>query len=253
FLLRPLSDYYSYKELESLKQNKSLDRTLGFDHIYVIHLGHRTDRRKRLDDIASYLGLDFDYFTAFSKNDVQTLDRFGSADMNLPQKATYLSHYYIYKLMVEENYNSILILEDDADFEINITAIMKDIHRDLPSSWEILYVGHCFERIGEQVGKSTSVHRLYKTVAPMCSHAYAISYSGARKLIELLDPMVPRGTIDYSISVVVVEGKLSSYSIHPQPIVQWKASDNPSDIPGSMTLSFNTLNSTSHFLGYSGS
>ncbi|KAF0506670.1 putative inactive glycosyltransferase 25 family member 3 [Gigaspora margarita] len=250
FLLRPLFDYYSYKELKLQKQNKSLDRTLGFDHIYVINLDYRMDRRKRLDDIASYLGLDFKYFPAISKDDVQTLNRYGSADMNPSAKACYLSHYYIYKLMVAENYNSALILEDDADFELNITDIMTDIHRDLPASWEVLYVGHCFESVGEQVGKSSSVHRLYKSVSPMCLHAYAISYSAVHKLIELLDPVIPRGSVDYSLKVLIDEGKISSYSVHPQPIVQWKATDNPSDITNSIPLSFSLLNSTSRFLGY---
>ncbi|CAG8647367.1 886_t:CDS:1, partial [Racocetra fulgida] len=158
--------------------------------------------------------------------------------MSPPQKACYLSHYSIYKLIVDKGYNSVLILEDDADFELNITAIMTDIHRDLPDSWETLYVGHCYEYIGEQVGKNSSVHRLYKSVFPMCTHAYAVSYSGARKLVELLDPMTPRGTVDYSLAVVISEGNISSYSVHPQPIVQWKADDNPADIPDSLRLEF---------------
>ncbi|CAG8789129.1 27760_t:CDS:1, partial [Dentiscutata erythropus] len=214
FLLQPLFDYYSYKELESLKQNKSFNRTLGFDHIYVVHLDHRTDRRKRLDNIASYLGLDIDYFSALSKDDERVLNRYGTSELSPPQKATYLSHYFLYKLMVDKNYNNILILEDDADFELNITAIMTDIHSDLPSSWEILFVGHCFEATGDQVGETSSVHRLYRSIFPMCSHAYAISYSGVRKLIELLDPMIPRGPIDYSLMVVIEEGKISSSTTH---------------------------------------
>ncbi|CAG8791240.1 8886_t:CDS:1, partial [Racocetra fulgida] len=103
---------------------------------------------------------------------------------------------------------------------LNITAIMTDIHHDLPPSWEMLYIGSCFEFMGEQVGKSSSVHRLYKSVAPMCLHAYTVSYSGAQKLLELLDPEVPFGAVDSSLSVVVRDRKVSSYSVHPQPIVQ---------------------------------
>ncbi|CAG8548015.1 10214_t:CDS:1, partial [Racocetra fulgida] len=232
------------------KEFRIANRTLGFDHIYVIHLDYRTDRRERLDEISSYLGLDFDYFSAVSKNDEQFLNRFGSGDMDLPQKACYLSHYLIYKEIIDKGYDSALILEDDVDFELNITAIMTDIHHDLPPSWETLYIGSCFESMGEQVGKGSSVHRLYKSVAPMCLHAYAVSYSGAQKLLELLDPEVPLGTVDYSLSEVVRYGKVSSYSVHPQPIVQWKSTDNPSDIPNSQLLSFDLLNSTLRFLGY---
>ncbi|CAG8717446.1 16336_t:CDS:1, partial [Racocetra fulgida] len=228
------------------------NRTLGFDRIYVVHLDYRTDRRERLDKIASYHGLDFVYFSAFTKNDEQILKKYGSADMRPSQKACYLSHYFIYKLIIEEEYNNILILEDDADLELNITATMTDIHRDLPASWDLLYVGHCFESVGEEVGNSSSVHKLYKSVAPMCTHGYAVSNLGARKLVKLLDPVIPRGTIDYSLTVVIKENNLSSYSVHPPVIAQWNAANNPSDIENSQRYSFSLLNSTLAFLGYKG-
>ncbi|CAG8708720.1 25188_t:CDS:1, partial [Dentiscutata erythropus] len=206
--------------------------------------------RERLDKIASYLGLDFDYFSAISKNDEQILRKYGTAFMTPSQKACYLSHYFIYKEIIYKGYNNALILEDDADFELNITAIMTDIHRDLPASWETLYIGHCFEPVGEQVGRSSSVHRLYKSVVPMCLHAYAVSYSGACKLIELLDPVIPLGPVDFSVSLVVNDRKVNSFSVHPPTISQWKAPDNTSDIPASKIISFSLLNSTLHFLGH---
>ncbi|CAG8438568.1 8227_t:CDS:2 [Scutellospora calospora] len=139
--------------------------------------------------------------------------------MSLPQKSCYISHYLIYKLMIDKSYNSVLILEDDVDFELNVTAIMTDIYRDLPASWELslLYVGHCFEYVGKQVGKSSFVHRLYKSNM-YATHAYAVSYSGANKLVDLLDPVTPHGTVNYSLRVVVRKGSISSYSVHPQPI-----------------------------------
>ncbi|RIB08464.1 glycosyltransferase family 25 protein [Gigaspora rosea] len=245
FCLQLLLD--NSNDLNLQKQFIPFNRTLGFNHIYIIHLKNRIDRRERLEEISSYLGLDFDYFPAISKNDKQILSRYGSADMNLQQKACYLSHYFLYKQIIDKGYNSVLILEDDADFELNITAVIADIYRDLPASWDMLYLGHCFEGIGELVGKSSPVHRLHKSMFPMCTHAYAVSYSGVRKLIDLIDPVIPRGTVDYSISVVIEEKNVSSYSIHPQLIVQWK---DHSDISGSLDLFFNLLNSTSRFLGY---
>ncbi|KAF0548460.1 procollagen galactosyltransferase 1 [Gigaspora margarita] len=235
------------EDLNLQKESKPSNRTLGFDRIFVVHLDRRTDRRERLNEIASYHGLEFDYISAITKDDEQILRKYGSADMSPSQKACYLSHYFIYKQIIDRGYNSVLILEDDADFELNITAAMADIHRDLPASWEMLYVGHCFEGVGGQVGKGSQVHRLHKSVFPMCTHAYAVSHSGARKLINLIDPLIPRGTVDYSIAVIIKEGKIASYSVHPQLIVQW---GDPSDIPNSQALTFHLLNSTLHFLGY---
>ncbi|CAG8592405.1 7740_t:CDS:2, partial [Racocetra fulgida] len=207
------------------KEFRPINRTLGFDHIYVIHLDYRTDRFARLNEISSYLGLDFDYFPAVSKYDEQFLRRFGTADMDFSQKACFLSHYLVYNQIIDKGYNSTLILEDDVDFELNITAIMNDIHHDLPSSWETLFVGTCQEReflVGERVGKSSSLHKLYTALSTMCMHAYAVSYSGVRKIVELLDPVTPYAT------------------------------DNPSDIPGSWETFHNLYNSTLRFLGHNG-
>ncbi|CAG8711618.1 17544_t:CDS:1, partial [Cetraspora pellucida] len=161
FWFRLWFDYSNYSEDQNFqKEFNPTNRTLGFDHIYVIHLDYRTDRFERLNEISSYLGLDFDYFSAVSKYDEQFLRRFGTANMDLSQKACFLSHYLVYKQIIDKGYNSTLILEDDVDFELNITAIMNDIHHVLPSSWETLYVGSCQELVGELVGKNSSLHKL---------------------------------------------------------------------------------------------
>ncbi|CAG8651738.1 4087_t:CDS:1, partial [Scutellospora calospora] len=200
--------------------------------------------REKFDNIASYFDLEFDYFSAISKYNRHILRKFGTADMDFAQKAVFISHYSIYKIMIDKGYNNVLILEDDVDFELNITAIMTDIHRDLPASWDVLYVGHCYESVGEQISKNSFVHKLYKSVDPLCTHAYAVSHSGVHKLVKFIDPVKPYGTIDHSLSALVREGNISSYSVHPQPIVQWKSADNPSDIPKSWGASFNIFNST---------
>ncbi|CAG8816814.1 23038_t:CDS:1, partial [Cetraspora pellucida] len=245
--------YSNYSEDPNLQKEFSpTNRTLGFDHIYVIHLDYRTDRFERLKEISSYLGLDFDYFPAVSKYDEEFLRRFGTANMDLSQKACFLSHYLVYKEIIDKGYNSALILEDDVDFELNITVIMNDILHDLPSSWETLYVGSCQELVGERVGKNSSLHKLYMSVYPICTHAYAVSYSGVRKIVELIDPVTPCSTIDQCLKIEITDGRLSSYTVHPHPIVQWKADDNPTDIPISWETLHSLYNSTLRFLGYNG-
>ncbi|CAG8620770.1 22419_t:CDS:1 [Cetraspora pellucida] len=250
FLLRPLFDNFEDSTLH--KEFRSSNRTLSFDHIYVIHLDHRTDRLEKLNELSSYLGLDLDYFTAVSRYNERFLRKFGTGNMNPSQKACYLSHHLIYRQIIDKGYKSALILEDDVDFELNITAIMADIHHELPLFWDVLYVGHCNERKGELVGNSSYAHKLYKSMRPACMHAYAVSYFGVRKLVEMLDPVVPITAIDNSLPDLISNKKVTSYSVHPQAIAQWKAADNPSDIPTSWSTHHSLLNSTLHFLGYKG-
>jgi hypothetical protein len=117
--------------------------TLGFSHIYVINLAYRTDRRHRMETIASFHSLDFDFFTAISKDDNKTLNEYKTIGVGPSHKACYVSHYKVWELIAHHRYESALILEDDVDFEMNISPIMSKVHRDVPADWEMLYLGHC--------------------------------------------------------------------------------------------------------------
>ncbi|CAG8788602.1 25641_t:CDS:1, partial [Dentiscutata erythropus] len=249
YLISSLFEFSNNSQKE-IKEIKPSNRTLGFDHIYVINLYYRTDRRDRMDKLASYLDLDFDYFSAASRYDNSLFRKYGYGELSPSRRACYLSHYMIYKLIIDEGLNNALILEDDVDFETNIAAITTEIHRNLPAYWDTLYIGHCFESIGKLVDNSSFTNRLYESVMPVCAHAYAVSNWGARKLLEKLDPMIPHDAIDLALLEIIKNKEITSYSVHPAPIIQWKSKNNPSDIPESYPTYFSLKNSTLHFLGY---
>ncbi|RIB28229.1 glycosyltransferase family 25 protein [Gigaspora rosea] len=225
------------------------NRTLGFDHIYVLHLDYRKDRREIMDKLLSYFNLDVEYFEAVSKYD-KILNKFTNANSKLTvgQRACYVSHYLIFQSIIEEGFNNTLILEDDVDFEVNITEIMADIYQNLPEHWDTLHIGHCYEMIGQPVGSSSFPNKLYQSVNPQCTHAYAVSNSGAHKLLKLIDPIKPIGPVDYEISLIINSKKIISYSIHPQPIIQWKE-NFPSEVSFPTTFQFSLTNSTMNLLG----
>ncbi|CAG8504076.1 15953_t:CDS:2 [Dentiscutata erythropus] len=175
--------------------------------------------------------------------------KYGYGGLSPGRRACYISHYLVYKSIIDNGYRSALILEDDVDFETDITEIMTGIHRNLPAYWDTLYIGHCYEQIGKLVDGSLA-NQLYESVMPSCTHAYAVSYWGARKLVEKLDPMIPQGAIDLALLAKIKNKELTSYSVHPMPIIQWKGRDNPSDVPESMNTYFSLKNSTLRFLGH---
>lgn len=224
------------------------NRTLGFEHIYVINLAYRLDRRARMDAIANSLNLDFDFFPGVSSEDVDILKEY---DFNIApnHKTCYVSHYRVYESIVQNGYGSALILEDDVDFETNTSSIMREIYRVLPTDWEMFYPGHCtWEGEGEQVGNTTG-YELFKSTGPFCTHAYAVTLSAAEKLIkELTHPWLP---IDMQLIETIKTKNVSSYSLEPSLIVQWKSKDDPSDVsPGADQWTFPLRNSTLHSLGY---
>ncbi|CAG8559710.1 12070_t:CDS:1 [Acaulospora colombiana] len=201
-----------------------------------------------MEAVANALNLDFDFFEAISKDDYKTLNEYES-DLAPPQKACYVSHYKVWQLVAQRN-SSALILEDDVDFEMNISSVMLEILRILPADWEMLYLGHCSqEDFGEPLGESSGF-KLFKSTRPSCTHAYAVSSSGAAKLLELL--VNPKMPVDVELVFNIEPGKIISYSIEPPLIAQWKSPDNPSDIsPGAMDEMQHLQNSTLHYLGLS--
>ncbi|CAG8498835.1 5252_t:CDS:1 [Dentiscutata heterogama] len=200
--------------------------------------------------LASYLNLDFDYFSAPSKYDNKVFRKYGYGGLSPGRRACFLGHYMIYKSIIDEGFHSALILEDDVDFETDITEIMTEIHRNLPAYWDTLFIGHCYEYKGKLVDNSSFANRLYESRTPHCTHAYAVSYWGARKLVEKLDPMIPHDAIDLALLEIVTNKEITSYSVHPTPIIQWNDGNNPSDIPESQYTYFSLKNSTLFFLGY---
>ncbi|CAG8549670.1 16708_t:CDS:1 [Racocetra fulgida] len=231
-------DVFSLKNstLFSLGLNYELNNTLGFSHIYVLNLISRRDRREKLEILAKKLNLKFEFFPAVSQDDEKALKEVEIKNPPWPltsaQVACYLSHYKIYQSIIQRGYDSALILEDDADFELNLASIISDTYRFLPSDWNIYFIGYCdtMESIGQLLdGQSfSSPYTVRRSIIPVCTHGYAISRAGVLKLVENLHPMSE--TIDSTILRLRRAGTINTFSLVPLAIVQWRSSINPSDI-----------------------
>ncbi|RAO69507.1 uncharacterized protein BHQ10_005519 [Talaromyces amestolkiae] len=103
--------------------------TLGFGAIFVINLPPRTDRRDALALMSSMTDLKLDYIEGVLGSDVM--------DRALPPPASHTSqrsgnigswrsHLNAIRAIVENNLDSALILEDDADWDVRIHDQMYD-------------------------------------------------------------------------------------------------------------------------------
>ncbi|CAG8809853.1 3759_t:CDS:1, partial [Racocetra fulgida] len=145
----------------------------------------------------------------------------------------YLSHYEIFESIIENGYEIALIFEDDVDMERNFTDIMTEALHNVPDDWDLLYLGHCGEQKGEYIETNLTVHALHKSLFAQCLHGYAVSAKGTKKLIEKLNIDKPENHVDVDISNLVVAGEITSYSIHPQIVVQFNGVNDLSDVtPG---------------------
>ncbi|CAG8486100.1 19647_t:CDS:1 [Cetraspora pellucida] len=209
-------------------------------------------------ELELFHGLCFNYVKAVDKNDKIAISRLNKSRHLDPipgAKACYLSHYDVYKSIVENGYDKTLILEDDIDMELEIFDIMPGIHRNLPNDWELLFLGHCHERMGKTTildnELSNKTNKLHTAEHPQCTHAYAVTASAAKKLLEILDidHINTDLAIDMELARLIQNKKLIAYGVHPQIIAQWKG-DKPDTIPNFQDDTYYLKNSTLEFLGF---
>lgn len=105
-----------------------------------------------------------------------------SRQLSMAEIGCSLSHYNMYRRIVERNDPVALILEDDVLFEPGFTTKLLAAYRQLPEGWGILHLNcSCtrYESAGESIVKYDGVGSL-----PVAASAYLISRRGAELMLE---------------------------------------------------------------------
>ncbi|KAK9367932.1 hypothetical protein V1509DRAFT_624833 [Lipomyces kononenkoae] len=156
----------STRRLASLAQNE----TLGFGGIAYLSMPYRTDRQDAIELLGSVYGINFTYIP-------------GVDGGSIVEKAKPLHHYWLrpqelgcwrahvdaWRYLLESDFETLLVLEDDVDFDANIhdvfellsTQMQHNRIRTTPATeherktapygldWDVLYVGQCSDRSNE--------------------------------------------------------------------------------------------------------
>ncbi|OZJ06063.1 hypothetical protein BZG36_01080 [Bifiguratus adelaidae] len=200
------------------------EKDLFTDHIYVINLPRRNDRRLIMDEVADLLDIDIDYFKA---TDMTGLEGKVSDEMRLEhpaQAACYQSYVEVWKDVVKHDYASVVVLEDDADPARDIKHYAQKSLQMAPKDWDIIFIGHCSNREWEQWPISKKFDQLRPSTAPLCTHGYMLSQAGARKLIEKIG--VVQWAVDEMIIQLVYARAINAFSLWPTRIGQHRKADN---------------------------
>lgn len=225
-----------------------------FDKIYVITLRRSTERQEKINK--HFADVDFEYFYGIDKLQLSLKDLIqtkvydpvvakklhrNSKAMYLGQVACSLSHRELYKEILAKGYEKVLIMEDDfvpAAVDLNI---LKDIYRELPDNWELVYLGYYLnETVTAKMHFKQSYYyllsalRLIKWTIPEVrnlypkkytahlekagfhntTHAYAVSRSCLQKLIARQTPVVL--CADTLLSHLILNNKLIAFITHPR-------------------------------------
>lgn len=147
----------------------------------------------------------------------------------------WLSHYRLWKHIVDNNLDNVLVLEDDAklvdDFDNKLRQYWG---AGVPADWDVLFLG-CFECEANAHGKQENINgnpNLFIPKAPAGMHAYMLTNTGARKLLDELK------NVSYHIDIFLAKNvfndprkNIKMYAFKPYLIYQdvQSESDNQSN------------------------
>jgi len=183
----------------------------GFDRIFCINLLRRPDRKAKMEKIFKLHGIGPVEFPGavdghkitqeyLDENGIRPLagfvDPFHKRTLTKGEIGCFLSHWRLWLHVVKYKHERILILEDDLRLELNFNnrfaEVMKDIDTHKPD-WDLMYLGRKKLQLDEPEEIPYGAKDFVIADYSYWTLGYAISYKGAKKLIEQapLDRLVP--------------------------------------------------------------
>ncbi|KGL76376.1 Procollagen galactosyltransferase 2, partial [Tinamus guttatus] len=178
--------------------------------IFMINLKRRKDRRDRMlrtlyeQEIAVKIVEAVDG-KALNTSQLKALsiemlpgyrDPYSSRPLTRGEIGCFLSHYYIWKEVVNRELEKTLVIEDDVRFEHQFKRKLMKLMDDIEQAqldWELIYIGRKRMQVQQPEKAVPNVMNLVEADYSYWTLGYAISFQGAQKLIgaEPFGKMLP--------------------------------------------------------------
>jgi glycosyl transferase, family 25 len=181
---------------------------------FLISLKSQPRRREKLLEDLERLKLDYELFDAINGYELseQELTQLCDLEEIEKNKAWYskgmigctLSHYYLYKRIIEENLPYALIIEDDAKLPSNFKDILSDIEKHLHQNEVVLLYYQSIRGICKlSTINTTSINRYLRLNYPLSpcnlstTGAYIVTKKACEAMIKVILP-VRKGPDDWN-------------------------------------------------------
>ncbi|XP_020821401.1 inactive glycosyltransferase 25 family member 3 isoform X1 [Phascolarctos cinereus] len=173
---------------------------MGFDEVFVISLARRPERRERMlsslweMEIAGRV-LEAVDGSALNSSTIKSLgvdllpgyyDPYSGRTLTKGEVGCFLSHYAIWEEMVTRGLERVVVFEDDVRFEASfrqrLERLMEEVSQE-QLQWDLIYLGRK-QVTWEEEPAVEGVHHLVVANYSYWTLAYALSLSGARKLLQ---------------------------------------------------------------------
>lgn len=223
------------------------------DRIFVISMRRAAERRARMIERLAGLRFEFFDAVDKKDLDRAQLVRDGAYDERRVRRAyrlghemplglvgCSLSHRALYEQAAAKGWDRTVIFEDDVVPRAPDVAALADALRELPPTWELCYLGYwknevitprdrlkqlsyaALAPLGLSRWRPGEVARLLprpysahlrRAGRHLCTHAYAVSREGARKLAAAQTPLAYAA--DQLLTMLVLGGKIEAYVTVP--------------------------------------
>ncbi|KAJ8260546.1 hypothetical protein COCON_G00162690 [Conger conger] len=204
---------------------------MGFDEIYLINLRRRPDRQERMLRSLNELEIDVKVVDAvdggaLNSSEIKLLgvdllpgyfDPFSGRTLTKGEVGCFLSHYFIWKEIVDMQLDTALVFEDDIRFQGNfkrrLLRLMDEVAK-VELDWDIIYLGRKQVQPGDEVVVE-NVRNLVVADYSYWTLSYMISQQGAQKLLnaEPLSKMLP---VDEFLPIMYDKHSNEEYKAHFQ-------------------------------------
>ena len=172
-----LLDDYTFKFINGFnKLDNPFDK---FDKAYYLNLDSREDRKNRIEEHFDKLKIKAERIPGFVITPEQALEYDGNRELDEHSRnlaparvGCSLSHLEAIKKAKQENYNNVLIFEDDAFIIEENLEIIKEALKELEHlpKWDMLFFGANslapIHQVSPHIGRLTGAY---------CAHAYAVN------------------------------------------------------------------------------
>ena len=184
-----------------------------FEKTYCINLDRRKDRWRIVDRLSKEVNIELTRIPGVEgiDLDVQTTPYFKG------QLGCLLSHKNVLQDMLNNGYEKIIVLEDDATFHPQFINKFDEFYKQLPHDWGFCYLGGSNMRPPLPISKNAG-----RAVETLSTVGYLITKSFAK---NILLPMLSRKDVDYEVDVnfAKLQKEHNMYIFMPRLIYQYES------------------------------
>lgn len=190
--------------------------------IYVVSLERERERRENVK--RQLKDLNYTIYNAVdgkNLNEVQhqlMVNYIVPHKLNPGQVGCFLSHLSLWKQIIETQTPCALILEDDINVISPLNLMLPKLCK--VEGFDILYLGHYFEPSKGEFVQTVGKYAVHKSTRPYCTHAYMITYNGAKALVDYLNKHKASQPIDNLMLEAYQKGLVRSMSVYPTLVDQ---------------------------------